>query len=75
MRTCRPGRRWWGKGWCRWCGGRARGTLGGCAVGYGVEGESGRWRTTTMRRWKTKGSWGPADEAWGKAAWWKPPLS
>jgi hypothetical protein len=34
----------------------------------------GRWRTTTTTRWKRKGSWGPADEAWGGVAWWKPPL-
>jgi len=34
----------------------------------------GRWTTTKKKRWKRKGSWGPADEAWGGVAWWKPPL-
>ena len=37
-------------------------------------GEMGRWTTTKKKRWKRKGSWGPADEAWGGVAWWKRPL-
>lgn len=63
---CRPGRMWWGTGWCRWCAGRrASGKVGGW-VGMTMA-ASGRMTVKRRQRWEDGGGGGDDDDVGGRS--------